>query len=553
MNPKRATGKMNKLASVILMVNNVSGFLWWQEGIIYQVYPRSFLDTNNDGIGDLEGLIQKLDYLKWLGINIIWLCPVYPSPMKDFGYDISDYKEIHPIFGTLADMDRLLSEMHRREMRLVIDLVPNHTSDQHPWFLESRSSRENPKRNWYIWVDPSPDGGVPNNWVSVFGGSAWEWDEHTQQYYYHAFLKEQPDLNFREPEVEAAIEDVLRFWLDRGVDGFRIDVMWHIIKDQQLRDNPPNPQYKEHMLTYDHLLPVFSTDQPEVHHIVRKMRGLLNKYHNKMMIGEIYLPIERLITYYGTENNGAHLPFNFLLLQIPWDAMNIAAAIDEYEAALPIGAWPNWVLGNHDQPRLRSRIGLEQARIAAILLLTLRGTPTLYYGDELGMRDVPIPHEEMCDPQGLNMKEKNLSRDLCRTPMQWDASEYAGFSKSKPWLRIDKAYLRENVEVQKNDPHSMLTLYRRLIALRQTEPALKTGSYKHISVTMQGIAYLRESGNDKFLIVLNFTHRPCFFSFKQHYKGKVEVATTPELDHLSIDGSVYLGGDEGIIVRLEGE
>ncbi len=366
-------------------------YLWWQNGIIYQIYPRSYQDSNGDGIGDLQGIIQRLPYLQQLGIKAIWISPIYPSPMADFGYDISDYKGIWPGFGTMADFDNLLRRIHDMDMKLILDLVPNHSSDEHPWFVESRSSRDNPKRDWYIWKDARPDGRPPNNWLSVFGGGAWEWDDHTRQYYYHAFLVKQPDLNWRNPEVEAAMLDVMRFWLDKGVDGFRVDAMWHLIKDQQWRDNPRNPEYNDTMATYNQLLPVYSTDQPELHSIVAKMRQVLDSYNDRLMIAEIYLPIHRLVAYYGVNNSEAHLPFNFLLISLPWDARQIAAAIDEYEGALPADAWPNWVIGNHDQPRITSRVGQAQAMVAAVLLLTLRGTRTLYYGDEIGMRDVPIP------------------------------------------------------------------------------------------------------------------------------------------------------------------
>jgi alpha-glucosidase len=403
-------------------------YQWWQTGIIYQIYPRSFQDSNNDGIGDLQGIIMRLDYLKWLGIKAIWLSPISPSPMADFGYDISDYRNIDPIYGNFDDLRQLLNEVHSRDMKLIMDLVPNHTSSSHPWFIESRSSRDNPKRDWYLWYDADPGGGPPNNWLSVFGGSAWEWDNKTGQYYYHAFLKDQPDLNWRNHEVREAIYDVMRFWLDIGIDGFRIDVLWHLIKDDQLRDNPRNPGYVEHMPTYDQLLPIYSTDQPELAEIVMEMRVIHDEYHEHMMIGEIYLPVHRLVTYYGNDNNGIHLPFNFMLISLPWDTYKIAAAIDEYESSLPKNAWPNWVIGNHDQPRITSRVGVHQAKVAAMLLLTLKGTPTIYYGDEIEMRDVPIPPDEIQDPQGKNMPDKNLSRDPSRTPMQWDQSANSGFT-----------------------------------------------------------------------------------------------------------------------------
>ncbi len=521
---------------------------WWQTGVIYQVYPRSFQDTNGDGVGDLKGVISRLDYLQWLGITAVWLSPIYPSPMKDFGYDISDYEGIHPIFGNIEDFDELLAEVHKRGMKLILDFVPNHTSDQHPWFIESRSSKTNAKRDWYIWCDAAADGGFPNNWLSVFGGPAWEWDEATKQFYYHAFLKEQPDLNWRNPAVEKAMFDTLRFWLEKGVDGFRVDVMWHMIKDKNFRDNPVNHEYESHQATYEQLLPVYSTDQPEVHEVVARMRSLLDEYNERMMIGEIYLPIHKLVSYYGEDGRGAHLPFNFSLISLPWNALEIAAAIDEYEGALPENGWPNWVIGNHDQPRITSRVGPSQARIAAMLLLTLRGTPTIYYGDEIGMRDTPIPFSEVQDPQGLNMPDKNLSRDPARTPMQWDGEQNAGFSDAKPWLRLDRYYERNNVEIQKNDPYSMLTFYRRLIHLRQSEKSLCEGAYSPVYADVQAIAFRRKAeGSDSFLIILNLTHRP--FYYKHPVKGTIVLATGPELENTKVDGTINLSGDEGIVVR----
>lgn len=527
---------------------------WWQKGIIYQVYPRSFQDSNGDGVGDLKGILQRLDYLKWLGVDAVWLSPVYPSPMADFGYDISDYEGIHPLFGDMADFDTLLDEVHKRGMKLLLDLVPNHTSDQHPWFLESRSSRDNPKRDWYIWHDPLPDGGVPNNWLSMFGGDAWEWDGDTQQYYYHAFLKEQPDLNWRNPEVQQAMFDVMRFWLKKGVDGFRVDVMWHMIKDAQFRNNPPDPGYEPHMSTYAQLLPVYSTDQPEVHDLVHQMRKVMEEIDDeRVMIGEIYLPIHQLMNYYGIDNKGAHLPFNFQLLTLPWQALQIATAIDQYEGALPADGWPNWVLSNHDQHRIASRVGVAQARVAAMLLLTLRGTPTVYYGDEIGMRNVAIPFNEVVDPQGLNMPDKNLSRDPSRTPMQWDASKNAGFTEGKPWLRLSKIYGRDNVEMQQSNPFSILTLHKRLITLRAKEPALSVGRYVPMYADNQMLAFRRESdGHPSFLIVLNLTHLPCYFRpVNFSFTGRVEIATIPESEGLTVQDTISLDGDEGLVIRLD--
>lgn len=527
---------------------------WWQHGIIYQIYPRSFQDSNNDGVGDLNGISSRLDYLQWLGIDCVWLSPIFSSPMADFGYDISDYRGIHALFGTMQDFDQLLQQVHSRGMKLLLDLVPNHTSDQHPWFIESRSSRDNPKRDWYLWQDARQDGSVPNNWLSVFGGSAWEWDKQTGQYYYHAFLKEQPDLNWRNPEVQEAMLEVMQFWLEKGVDGFRVDVMWHMIKDLQLRDNPPVPGSIRHSerVIYDDFMPVYSTDQPEVHQIVRMMRELTDSFEDRVLIGEIYLPIQKLVTYYGENNTGAHLPFNFQLLTLPWDAPEIAAAIDTYEGALPVGSWPNWVLSNHDKPRIASRVGPSQAKIAALLLLTLRGTPTIYYGDEIGMTDVPIPVEEIVDPQGLNMPELNVSRDPSRTPMQWGPEINGGFSSHKPWLRLPYNAARVNVAKQKDDKHSMLSFYRRLIDIRKKSAALSTGLYCPIYSDAQLISYIREDHGEKYLIILNFSHRPAYFRpvAGTHYSGVVVLSTEEERTGMYVQNVISLGGDEGLLVKL---
>lgn len=536
------------------MQSNHTQYLWWQDGIIYQVYPRSYQDTNGDGIGDLRGVLQRLDYLKWLGITAVWLSPIYPSPMADFGYDISDYTGIWPTFGSMSDFDELLREVHKANMKLILDLVPNHSSDEHPWFIESRSSRDNPKRDWYIWKDAKPDGSPPNNWLSVFGGSAWQWDETTRQYYYHAFLVKQPDLNWRNPEVERAMHDVMRFWLAKGVDGFRVDAMWHMIKDAQWRDNPKNPDYLDYMGTYEQLLPVYSTDQPEMHTIAANMRRVIDEFSERLMIAEIYLPVHRLVAYYGTAHQKeANLPFNFLLISLSWDARLIAAAIDEYEGALPSGDWPNWVIGNHDQPRITSRIGAQQSRVAAVLLLTLRGTPTMYYGDELGMRDVPIPPEEVMDPQGLNMPGKNLSRDPERTPMLWDSAANAGFTGGKPWLRVDPTYPRCNVATQKDDDYTHLHLYKKLIDLRQQSPSLNTGAYLPIYSDHQLIAYIRHTdGQPAFLIALNLTHRPGYFMPSTiTFTGTIVIDSLPENQGRSVTNAIYLFGDEAMVVRLD--
>jgi alpha-glucosidase len=529
------------------------GYRWWQWGIIYEIYIRSFQDTDADGCGDLNGILQRLDYLEWLGVNIIWVTPFYPSPMEDFGYDISDYTAVHPLFGSMADFEGLLEEVHRRGMHLVLDFVPNHTSDQHPWFQESASSRESARRDWYLWSEPGPDNGLPNNWLSEFAGSAWQPHQATGQYYYHAFLPEQPDLNWRNPEVCEAMFDVMRFWLDKGVDGFRVDVMWHLIKDAHMRDNPPNPEYREgNESPYNRLIPVYSSNRPEVHEVVHQMRKVLDTYEQRVLIGEIYLPIDELVTYYGNTNAEAHLPFNFQLIHTPWDAAHVRRVVDKYEGSLPQGAWPNWVLGNHDQHRIASRIGPEQARIAAMLLLTLRGTPTLYYGEELGMPDVPIPKHRTADPRERRSPGIGLGRDPERTPMQWSAAANAAFSSADPWLPVAADHATCNVEVERNDPDSMLSLYRRLIAVRQSEPALAIGHYAPHEVEPPLLGYLRRYRDQAFLVLLNFSGEPREHHQEEQYSGQVEISTIDvRPEGRRIDGSIVLRPHEGILVRLD--
>jgi alpha-glucosidase len=526
-------------------------FLWWQRGIIYQVYPRSFMDSNGDGVGDLPGIISRLDYLRWLGVDAVWISPIYPSPMKDFGYDVADYTGVHPLFGDMEDFERLVRDAHAREIKVILDFVPNHSSDQHPWFAASRSSRTHPKRDWYVWRDPAPGGGPPNNWLSCFGGSAWELDPTSGQYYYHAFLKEQPDLNWRNPEVVEAMLEVLRFWLDRGVDGFRVDVLWHLVKDQDFNDNPPNPDWREGMDPYQQVVPVQTTDRPEVHDIVRAMRALFDSYEDRVLIGEIYLPVEKLVRYYGEELEGAHLPFNFQLINAPWDARHIAKMIRDYEAALPEGGWPNWVLGNHDQHRIASRIGAAQARVAAMLLLTLRGTPTLYYGDEIGMRDVPIPPGRIQDPFEKNVPGRGLGRDPERTPMQWSAHAHAGFTTAEPWLPIAADYPEVNVEAQRGQPRSILTLYRRLIALRRGEPALEVGRVEPLESDGSVLAYIRRGreGEGAFLAALNLGAAPQ--SLRIPHDGRVALSTHLDRAGERASRTLELRPDEGVIVRLE--
>jgi alpha-glucosidase len=471
---------------------------WWKRAVIYEVYPRSFQDSNGDGIGDLHGILDRLDYLVDLGVDALWVAPIYPSPMADFGYDVADYCGIDSIFGNMSDFDLLLEQVHRRGLRLILDFVPNHTSEQHPWFLESRSSRDNAKRDWYIWRDQ------PNNWTSNFGGSAWDFDELTGQYYYHSFLKQQPDLNWRNPAVKAAMFDVLRFWSQKGVDGFRVDVMWLIIKDDQFRDNPPNAGYHAGQSSNNRFLPIYNANRPEVHAIVAEMRSIIDEFFDRTLIGEIYLPVAQLMTYYGKDLKGANLPFNFQLLQCAWSAAAIAQVIGDYYRALPDGAWPNWVLGNHDQPRIASRIGKQQARVAAMLLLTLPGTLTMYYGEEIGMTNVPIAPEQVQDPAEKNEPGIGQGRDPERTPMCWDRSQRAGFTTGVPWLPLSEDSSSVNVAVQQQDSSSILMLYRKLIALRKSHPTLVSGKLNELHVE-KNVLRFRRSGVEEIQVILNMT------------------------------------------------
>ncbi len=532
----------------------MQGARWWQTGVIYQVYPRSFQDSGGDGVGDLRGIAQRLPYLVELGVDVIWLSPVFTSPMKDFGYDVADYTDIDPLFGTLADFDALLGSAHAQGLKVILDFVPNHSAEQHPWFAESRSTRENSRRNWYIWRDPAPDGGAPNNWLSEFGGSAWQYDQRTGQYYYHAFLAAQPDLNWRNPQVRAAMYDVMRFWLRRGVDGFRVDVLWHLIKDDQFRDNPLNPSFRPGDPPHHALVPLYTADRPEVHDVIGEMRCVVDEFSDRVLIGEIYLPIERLVAYYGRDLAGVHLPFNFSLLSAQWRARAIAKLIDEYEAALPLNGWPNWVLGNHDRPRIASRVGPEQARVAAMLLLTLRGTPTIYYGDEIGMQEVTIPPDRIRDPFEKNVPGRGLGRDGCRTPMQWDGSRYAGFSEVEPWLPLPNTALRVNVENERRDGTSLFQLHRQLIALRRARPALVFGAYRPIAASGELLMFVRENAAERLLIALNLGSEPTRATFasggiagwlvlSSHLDGVGETAR----------GSVDLRPHEGVVIELTGE
>ncbi|HZU12377.1 MAG TPA: alpha-amylase family glycosyl hydrolase [Chloroflexota bacterium] len=534
--------------------------LWWQHAVIYQIYPRSFQDSNGDGVGDLPGITQRLDYLHdVLGVDAVWLSPFYPSPMADFGYDVSDYCAVDPIFGTLDDFDVLVAALHERGIKILIDYIPNHTSDHHPWFQESRSSRDNPKRDWYYWRDGKAEGGPPNNWLSVFGGSAWQWDEHTGQYYLHSFLAEQPDLNWRHPEVVDAMLDVMRFWLDRGVDGFRIDVAHYLMKDPQFRDNPPAPPdavtpYKS-LADYDSQLHVYDLGNPDTHEVFRKIRRVLDSYsaeRPRTSVAEIHVfDWSNWASYFGVNLDEIHMPFNFGLVGVEWDAIRIREVVDAVEGALPSGAWPSYVLGNHDEPRLATRFGAAYAPLAAMLILTLRGTPTTYYGDEIGMHDVPIPPERARDPWGKRVV--GLGRDPERTPMQWDSGPNAGFCPPdvEPWLPIADDYRQINVAAEEDDPRSLLTLSRRLLALRRVTPALRGGSYAAVErVPSQCFVYTRRTEDDMCVVALNVSDIDQLVTL-EGMTGTVCLSTYLDREGPEDLQRLILRPHEGCIVQIE--
>ncbi len=541
------------------MTQDRQALRWWQRSVVYQIYPRSFADANSDGIGDLQGIIQKLDYLNdgtpnSLGIEAIWLSPFYPSPMADFGYDVADYCDVDPMFGTLADFDQLVSAAHKRGIKIIIDYVPNHTSDQHKWFLESRSSRDNPKRDWYIWRDAKPDGSPPNNWGSFFGGPAWTFDQATGQYYMHQFVKEQPELNWRNPEVQAAMLDVLRFWMKRGVDGFRMDVVGLIIKDKELRDNPPDPNANPNLPPNDlfsRQLHIYNGDQAEVHEMIKAIRATLDEFDDRCGIGELWGPMDRWVRYYGENGDELQLPFNFRLMSQPWSAKAMRASVDEMEAALPNFAWPNYVLGNHDQIRLATRFGGQaQARLAGMMLLTLRGTPTTYYGDELGLENGKILPHQMQDPQGINLGIER-TRDVARTPMQWDSTPFAGFSTVEPWLPVSEDYSTRNVAAQSTQPQSILSFYRKLSWMRRGSPALLGGSYHPLDVTEDTFAYLREVDGERKLVVLNFAAEAARVSVPGVDSGQILLSTHMDRAGEKVNlAQLDLRPHEGVVLDL---
>ena len=503
-------------------------WLWWKHGVIYHIYPRSFMDSDGDGVGDIPGIISKLDYLANLGVDGIWLSPVFVSPMIDYGYDVKDYRRIDPVFGSMDDFRLLLEKAHEKGIRLILDMIMNHTSNEHPWFKESRSSLINSKRDWYIWKE-GYGRQAPNNWKSSAGGSAWEFDKQTGQYYLHSFFKEQPDLNWRNPELKKAFFEELRFWLDLGVDGFRLDVINMIAKDKHFRNNPNIlniPLFQKNKYT---------RNRRKSHKIVNELRQLLDQFEDRVSIGEIYtMPPgnpKLSASYLANGSDGIHMAFDFSLIFRSWNARAYHKCIKGWYSHIPANGWPCFVFSNHDLFRSTNRIRWrlhkdEKARIEAFLLFTLRGTPFIYYGEEIGMRNGILRKKDLRDPMGKKYWPFFSGRDKARTPMQWISQENAGFSAGNPWLPLNKDFPTRNVQYQSEDAGSVLNLYRKLIELRKNSPSLQKGNYISLVQGERGIlAYMRTHEEENRLIVLNFTSHCRKISIPSVENGMVLVST----------------------------
>lgn len=555
---------------------------WWKKAVFYQIYPRSFLDSNGDGIGDLPGIISRLDYLndgtdQSLGIDAIWFSPFFVSPDCDFGYDIADYCAIDPRYGTMADFDRLLEEAHRRKIRVILDLVVNHTSDQHPWFIESRSSRHNAKRDWYIWKDGRQGGKKPpNNWRNSFFGRAWSYDQQTEQYYLHSFLKEQPDLNWENPEVREAVAAVIRFWLDRGADGFRLDVAHIYCKDPQFRDNPSllsglnrigglDPADRTMMANLMKKLSLpelqvrkYNQHQPGTHTVLKEFRQIFDTYPGATSVGEIITDDPKLIaSYYGENNDELHMNFFFELLHCRWKAGAFRRCIQLWEETLPAGSWPAYTFSNHDVMRAISRYDDgastdQRARLLALMLLTLRGTPFIYYGEEIGMKEAKLPKSALLDPIGKKWYPFHRGRDGCRTPMQWEAGKHSGFSASEPWLPLGPEREYRNVETEANNPQSLLCFYKKLIWLRKKLPALVEGDYQSMisGIPEKCYCYRRQTKQQELVVCLNFSAQKQKVVLNTEAKVDIIIATIPEGIELVNDHTLILGPDVGCLVEI---
>jgi alpha-glucosidase len=508
---------------------------WWRDAVLYQIYPRSYRDTDGDGIGDLPGILASLDHLDWLGIGGIWLNPVMPSPNADWGYDVADYCDVHPELGTLADLDRLVEEAGRRGIRVLLDLVPNHTSDRHPWFREALADPGSARRRWYVWAPPLADGSPPNNWLSAFGGPAWTFDDASGEYYLHGFLPEQPDLDWWNDELREEFDRILRFWFDRGIAGFRIDVAHRIVKDRKLRHNLPVTEDDHPHVRALGQRQTHTANQPELHAVLRRWRTLAEAYERpRLLLGETYvLDVADLAGFYGTAADELQLAFNFVFLHAELDAGQLAGVVDATLAALPEGAWPVWTGSNHDAGRLATRwcAGDERrVRCALVILLTLRGTPVLYYGDELGLPDVDVPRERILDPVGVRAWPKR-GRDPCRTPMHWQPGAGAGFTTepAAAWLPLGDADAC-NVRDQRREPGSVLHLCHDLIALRRARDDLRDGAYRLVRAEAGVWAWHRGTG---IAVAVNLSDEPrgC-----DEVDGTIALSSSRDRDGAQFDG-----------------
>jgi alpha-glucosidase len=522
----------------------VTELAWWQRGAIYQIYPRSFADSNGDGIGDLPGIEARLDYLAELRVAAVWLSPIYRSPMADFGYDISDYTDVDPLFGTLADLDRLIAGCHERRIRVVLDWVPNHTSDRHPWFVAARSSRDDPRRDWYVWRDGAADGGPPNRWRSAFAavGPAWTRDEASGQWYLHSFTPQQPDLNWDNPQVEAAMHDVLRFWLDRGVDGFRIDALHRLAKDPALADNVDG-------------LPPRDEDWETMPDRLRRIRAVVDSYPDRMIVGELFLlDLHRFVSYLNTGDQ-LHLAHNFVFLRLPWSAEAYHTSIQDFATLTTDHAWPAWFLANHDVPRVASRFdadghGHARARAVGLMLYVLRGTPFVYQGEELALPDATIPPERVVDVDG---------RDPQRAPVPWRRPSLvgpgAGFSTSEPWLPLADDAETRCVEAELADPTSALHLFRRLAQLRAETPALQGGAQRMLRVHPDVLAWVRVDDTGRLLALVNFAATPTAVALPDEIGADPALLISTDPDRVGVaaeDRGFRLGGNEAVLLQARG-
>jgi alpha-glucosidase len=521
------------------------GHTWWEHAVFYEIYPRSFADSNNDGVGDLRGIASKLDYLKDLGVDAIWITPCFPSPQVDFGYDVSDYKNIDPMYGTLADFDYLASEAKKRNIHIILDFVVNHTSDQHAWFLDSKSSKKSPYRDWYIWRDGKGPGQPPNNWVSTFGGSAWKFDPTTNQYYYHYFYQEQPDLNWRNPAVKDAMFDVTRWWYKRGVSGFRLDAVDALFEDPNLQDNPIDKPGKN-AFGDPFLVKKYNTKLPEVHDVMRGLRKIAAEY-DAVLIGETWTAdVAELDEYYGKRNDELQLPMDFLFTMVnKLSPGEFRKQIAEVNAA---SGWPTFVISNHDIARSYDRYGDGQhndeiAKLMAALYLTLRGTPIMYYGEEIGMKTTPpTRREDVKDPIGRTGWPQEKGRDGERTPMQWDSSANAGFTTGTPWLPVPPTYKTHNVAEESKDPDSVLAFYKKVLKARRTNQALLSGSYKAINENdTKVLSYLRVDKNQTVVVALNMSDAPQTVKLGLKQKGIAPVKS------LAATGKSAARGDQIVL------